>query len=128
MPRTSGLIFSEREEKPSSVLPAIVSAVARIIATTQGRTPDKKACTPEYFKKLRIRAAIIKMITKDGRTTPRVAAAAPARPACEEPIKVAMLTASGPGVDSDTAIKFRKSDSESQPYCRTFSRISEIMP
>ena len=45
-----------------------------------------------------------------------------------EPMKVAMLTASGPGVDSDTAMKLRNSASESQPWSRTFSRMREIMP
>ena len=48
--------------------------------------------------------------------------------ACEAPIKVAMFTASGPGVDSDTAIKLRNSLSVSQPCPSTVSRTSEIMP
>ena len=46
---------------------AIPIAVARIIAITQGRTPERK-------------------------------------PPCVEPINVAILTASGTGVDSETAI------------------------
>ena len=65
---------------------------------------------------------------KEGSTTPSVAHSAPAMPACEEPIKVAMLTASGPGVDSDTAMKLRNSASVSQPLPSTASRTSEIMP
>ena len=43
-------------------------------------------------------------------------------------IAVAMFTASGPGVDSDTAIKLRNSLSVSQPCPSTVSRTSEIMP
>lgn len=65
---------------------------------------------------------------KDGRTTPSVAQSAPGTPPCDAPMKVAMLTASGPGVDSDTAMKLRNSASESQPLSRTFSRMREIMP
>lgn len=52
----------------------------------------------------------------------------PSTPPCDAPMKVAMLTASGPGVDSDTAMKLRNSASESQPLSRTFSRMREIMP
>lgn len=44
---------------------------------------------------------------KDGRTTPSVAQSAPGTPPCDAPMKVAMLTASGPGVDSDTAMKLK---------------------
>ena len=43
-------------------------------------------------------------------------------------MKVAMLTASGPGVDSDTAMKLRNSLSVSQPCESTVSRTSEIIP
>jgi len=43
-------------------------------------------------------------------------------------MKVAIFTASGPGVDSDTAIKLRNSLSVSQPWPSTTSRTSEIMP
>ena len=48
--------------------------------------------------------------------------------ACDEPMNVAMLIASGPGVDSDTAMKFKNVFSSSQPLPRTVSRMSEIMP
>ena len=65
---------------------------------------------------------------KDGSTTPSVAHSAPQKPPCEAPMKVAILMASGPGVDSDTAIKLRNSPSVSQPCSKTVSRTSEIMP
>ena len=47
-------------------------AVARIIAITQGRTPEIKALTPAYFIRFLSTAAIKSIITKDGRTTPSV--------------------------------------------------------
>ena len=71
---------------------------------------------------------MIRMITKEGSTTPSVAASAPKKPACVEPTKVAVFTAIGPGVDSDTAIRFRNASSVSQPLPSTASRTSEIMP
>ena len=43
-------------------------------------------------------------------------------------MKVAILMASGPGVDSDTAMKLRNSPSVSQPCPKTVSRTSEIIP
>ena len=48
--------------------------------------------------------------------------------ACDEPMKVAILTASGPGVDSDTAMKLKNSLSVSHPWFSTTSRTSEIIP
>ena len=53
---------------------------------------------------------------------------APQKPPCDEPTNVAIFTASGPGVDSETAIKLKNSDSVSQPLDRTVSRTREIMP
>ena len=67
-------------------------------------------------------------MTNEGSTTPSVETSAPIRPACEEPMNVAILTASGPGVDSDTAMKFRNSVSVSQPLDSTVSRTSDTMP
>ena len=49
---------------------AIPIAVARIIAITQGRTPERKALTPAYFIRFLSTAAIKSIIMKDGRTTP----------------------------------------------------------
>lgn len=43
-------------------------------------------------------------------------------------MKVAMFTAREPGVDSETAMKSRNSDSVSQPFRSTASRTREIMP
>ena len=103
----------------------MVQAVARIIATTQGRTPARKALTPAYFIRLCSAAAMSRMMTKEGSTTPTVAAKEPASPACEAPIKVAMFTASGPGVDSDNAIKLKNSLSVNHTWYNTTSRTSE---
>ena len=104
----------------SSVDSAMLSAVARIIATTHGRTPDKKALTGAYFIRFFSADAIKRIIKNDGNTTPSVATNEPRIPPCVEPIKVAIFTARGPGVDSDTAIKFRNSFSVSQPLKAPF--------
>ena len=113
---------------PASVESAMLTAVARIIATTQGRTPPRTALTPAYFIRFCSTDATSRIMTKDGSTTPSVAHSAPQKPPCEAPMKVAILMASGPGVDSDTAIKLRNSPSVSQPCPKTVSRTSEIMP
>lgn len=115
------VIFSSEDK-------AIVMPVASIIATTQGRMPESIALTPEYLSKSFMIEAMMNIITSEGNTTPRVAINPPMKPACDEPTKVAMFTASGPGVDSDTAIKFTNSSSLSQPKVRTFSRIMDIIP
>ena len=128
MPRHAGEGVSVAVEMPSRVLSPMVRAVERMRATTQGRTPERKASTPAYLSRSWMRAAMSRMMKKDGRTTPSVAQNAPSTPPCDAPMKVAMLTASGPGVDSDTAMKLRNSASESQPLSRTFSRMREIMP
>lgn len=64
----------------------------------------------------------------DGKTTPVVAKSDPKIPPCVEPIKVAIFIASGPGVDSETAIKFINSLSDSQPFDKTVSCTSETIP
>ena len=69
-----------------------------------------------------------RMMTNDGSTTPSVANREPSMPLCDAPMKVAIFTASGPGVDSETAMKLISSLSVSQPLEITVSRISEIMP
>ena len=86
------VIFSSEDK-------AIVMPVASIIATTHGRMPESIALTPEYLSKSFMIEAMINIITKEGNTTPRVAINPPMKPACDEPTKVAMFTASGPGVD-----------------------------
>ena len=93
-----------------------------------GRTPDKKALTGAYFIRFFSADAIKRIIKNDGNTTPSVATNEPRIPPCVEPIKVAIFTARGPGVDSDTAIKFRNSFSGSQPLESTVSRTSETIP
>jgi hypothetical protein len=109
-------------------LKSMVMPVANIILTTAGRIPFSVAFTPPYFKSLLRSAAIQRMMIKDGRTTPSVADNAPQKPPCDEPTKVAILTAIGPGVDSATAIKFNSSFSVSQPLARQSSLIREIIP
>lgn len=47
------------------------------------------------------------MMIKDGSTTPKVAMKEPRSPPWDAPIKVAIFTAIGPGVDSDTATIFK---------------------
>ena len=84
-------------------------AVARIIAITQGRTPERKALTPAYFIRFLSTAAIKSIIMKDGRTTPSVAR-------------------NEPGVDSETAMKFKNSLSVSQPFEMTVSLTRETIP
>ena len=71
---------------------------------------------------------MISIMTNDGSTTPIVAMNAPSIPPCDEPMKVAIFTARGPGVDSDTAIKLMNSLSVSHPFDSTTSRTSEIIP
>ena len=100
---------------PPSVESIMFSAVARIMATTQGRTPERNASTPAYFIRFFSTAAISRMMKNEGSTTPSVAISAPGKPPCDDPIKVAILIASGPGVDSETATKLRNSASVSQP-------------
>ena len=111
----------------SRVLSAMVTAVAKISATTQGRTPPKNACTPLYLRKLRITDAMSRMMINEGSTTLSVAVSAPNTPPCVEPTKVAILTAIGPGVDSATAIILSNCSSVSQPSASALSRMSEIM-
>lgn len=126
--RKSGANPVCKSVRPSSVDSAMLSAVARIIATTHGRTPDKKALTGAYFIRFFSADAIKRIIKNDGNTTPSVATNEPRIPPSVEPIKVAIFTARGPGVDSDTAIKFRNSFSVSQPLESTVSRTSETIP
>ena len=126
--RKSGANPACKSVRPNSVDSAMLSAVARIIATTHGRIPDKKALTGAYFIRFFSADAIKRIIKNDGNTTPSVATNEPRIPPCVEPIKVAIFTARGPGVDSDTAIKFRNSFSVSQPLESTLSRTSETIP
>ena len=121
--KTSPIDLNENKvEKP------IVIAVAKIIAIIQGLTPSRNAFTPLYLSRFEIKAAIIKMIIKEGSITPRVATKLPKTPPCELPINVAILTAIGPGVDSATAMKLSNSDSVSHPCDKTVSLITDIIP
>ena len=76
---------------------AVVAAVAKIMPTIAGRMPPSTAFTPAYLSRWESKVATSKMMIKDGKTTPKVASIAPRNPPCEEPTKVAMLTAIGPG-------------------------------
>ena len=112
----------------NTTLKNIVQAVAKIIPTTAGRMPPSVALTPAYFSNFVKSEAMRSMIINEGKTTPSVARSAPKIPPCEEPTKVAIFTAIGPGVDSATAIKFKSSLSVSQAFARQSSRIKEIIP
>ena len=80
-----------------------------------GRIPVKVALTPAYFKRLLATEAIIKITVKDGKTIPSVAINAPKIPPCDDPTKVAIFTAIGPGVDSAIAIILSNSLSVNHP-------------
>ena len=94
--RKSGANPACKSVRPNSVDSAMLSAVARIIATTHGRTPDKKALTGAYFIRFFSADAIKRIIKNDGNTTPSVATNEPRIPPCVEPIKVAIFTARVP--------------------------------
>ena len=126
--RKSGANPACKSVRPNSVDSAMLSAVARIIATTHGRTPDKKALTGAYFIRFFSADAIKRIIKNDGNTTPSVATNEPRIPPCVEPIKVAIFTARGPGAVSYTHLrahetkaikKFRKR----RRYIMTFSHL-----
>jgi len=120
---------------PSFVIILIIASLAKnlmkfagvkatlngIRPTIVGRIPFKVAFTPANFIKFLAREAIINIITNDGRTIPSVAINEPKIPPCDEPINVAIFIAIGPGVDSDTAIKFNICSCESQPLVTTVS-------
>ena len=97
-------------------------------ATTPGLTPSRKAFTPLRFINVFMTEAMSSMIRNAGMMTPSVARIAPSTPPCENPTNVAIFTAIGPGVDSDTAIKSIIWVSVSQPFETTVSRTSEIIP
>ena len=86
--RKSGANPACKSVRPNSVDSAMLSAVARIIATTHGRTPDKKALTGAYFIRFFSADAIKRIIKNDGNTTPSVATNEPRIPPCVEPIKI----------------------------------------
>ena len=64
---------------------------------------------------------------KDGRTTPSVSRNEPRMPPCVEPTNVSILTSSGPGVDSETAMKFKNSLSVSRTFEMTVSLTRETI-
>ena len=66
MPRHVGEGVSAAVEMPSRVLSPMVRAVERMRATTQGRTPERKASTPSYLSRSWMRAAMSRMM-KNGR-------------------------------------------------------------
>ena len=66
-------------------------------------------------------------MTNDGSTTPSVASTAPSIPPVFIPTKVAIFTASGPGVLSLSATKSTSSDYESQPCCSASYCIMAII-
>ncbi len=102
--------------------------VARMSAMVQGLTASRMASTAGFLIKFLSTIEISRIMTKAGSITPNVATSAPRKPACEDPMNVAMLTARGPGVDSETAIKLTNWLSDIQLFARTVSRTIEIMP
>ena len=66
MPRHAGEGVSAAVEMPSRVLSPMVKAVERMRATTQGRTPERKASTPAYLSRSWMRAAMSRMMKKGG--------------------------------------------------------------
>ena len=83
------VVMLNKVESPKVIEVAIISP------TTQGRTPFKNALTPANLIRFAIKLAIIKIITKEGRTIPivehRAPKTLPIKPIlrvspCEEPI------------------------------------------
>ena len=71
---------------------------------------------------------ISKIIIKEGITTPIVETIAPNSPACLVPMKVAILMANEPGVDSQIAIKSINSLDVSQLLFMAISWMMDIIP
>ena len=90
--------------------------------------PPITALTAGYFSNRVKTETISNIIRNEGVTTPRVATKAPIMPPWDEPIKVAILTAIGPGVDSATAMKLKISSSVSHPFAQQSSRIIDLIP
>ena len=64
---------------------------------------------PDFKQKQIIMSELVKVAKSAGISLPKVAIIAPSMPKLLYPIKVAILIAKGPGVDSDIAIKLDKS-------------------
>ena len=92
--RKSGANPACKSVRPNSVDSAMLSAVARIIATTHGRTPDKKALTGAYFIRFFSADAIKRIIKNNGNTTPSVATNEPRIPPSVD-IRYAQLLPAG---------------------------------
>ena len=94
---------------PLSEIPMFLSnnvvPVAKIKAATTGFTPRIKPLKNLFSVKFFKIAAINTIIIKEGKTTPKVAQKLPNKPPCSEPIYVAILIATGPGVDSQIPIR-----------------------
>ena len=108
-------------------LNSIMKAVAKIIPIIAGRMERKVTLTPAYLSVIENIVATSKIIINDGKITPSVARKEPKIPACEDPIKVAIFIATGPGVLSATAIKFNISELVSQPCAKTSSVSNGII-
>ena len=85
----------------------IATSVIRMPTAT--RIPLKALATQAISRNRSRNREIRKMMTKDGSTTPSVAAIAPGSPFCLYPTKVAQLIAMGPGVDSAITVTFARS-------------------
>ncbi len=96
-------------------------AVEKINDNTIGLTPDKAPWTNLFFRNLFIIIATIKMMIKEGKTTPKVAHKDPRMPAVLLPTNVAILIAKGPGVASLIAMKSVSSVKVIHPLPKTCS-------
>lgn len=72
-PLILNLISSDIVLMPKTELSPIVTAVPKIKATTQGFTPPINALTLGLLRSPEATEAIIRIITNDGKTTPKVA-------------------------------------------------------
>ena len=85
---------------------SIVMPAFKIKIPTAIFIPRKALAMTVISRKLSKNMEIAKITAKEGKTTPKVAARAPANPACCHPTKVAQLMAMGPGVDSAITVTF----------------------
>lgn len=70
---------------------------------------------------------MIKIIINEGNTTPKVERTAPKNPPVLKPINVLILTANGPGVDSEIPINSKSSSLVAQEYFKIYSFIRGII-
>lgn len=112
---------------PNSTDKNIIDAVPTISPITVGRMPVSIAFTGPEVSTFLNNETIKRIIKKDGKITPSVATSEPKMPPSSAPTNVAIFTATGPGVDSDTARMFMNCSSVSQPFKIAVSLTKEII-